>query len=125
MYLKHLVFLCLFLFQPMALAEVGSKYFCEGINEAEGYNLIFELKNRTTLMKFLKHEELNLIPEVKSKIVFQIDNYFMAYNEEEIGRLAQIFDGEMLITAHIQSKEKSNISYPKIVVGKYKCVKAI
>lgn len=76
-------------------------------------------------MKFLKHEELNLIPEVKSKIVFQIDNYFMAYNEEEIGRLAQIFDGEMLITAHIQSKEKSNTSYPKIVVGKYKCVKTI
>ena len=124
MYLKFLV-LGLFLWQPMALAEIGSKYFCEGINEADGYNLILELKNRTTLMKFLKHEELNLIPEVKSKIVFQIDNYLMAYNEEEIGRLAQVFDGEMLITAHIQSKDKSNTPYPKIVVGKYKCVKAI
>jgi len=124
MYLKYLI-LSFVLFQPMAFAEVESKYFCEGIDEAHGYNLKLELKNRATLITFLKHEELNLIPELKSKIVFQIDNYFMAYNEEENGKLAQIFDGEMLITAYIQSKEESNTSYPKIVVSKYKCVKAI
>ena len=124
MYLKYLI-LSFILFQPMAFAEVESKYFCEGIDEAHGYNLKLELKNRATLITFLKHEELNLIPELKSKIVFQIDNYFMAYNEEEKGKLAQIFDGEMLITAYIKSKEESNTSYPKIVVSKYKCVKAI
>jgi len=124
MNLKYIVLGFLF-FQPMALAGVGSKYFCEGINETVGYNLILELKNNSTQMKFLKHEELNLIPEVKSKIVFQIDDYLIAYNEEENGKLAHIFDGEMLISAYIQSKEESNTFYPKIVFSKYKCVKTI
>ena len=119
------IYLSIFLFQPTALSGVGDKYFCEGINETLGYNLILELKNNSTHMKFYKHEELNLIPEVKSKIVFQIDDYFIAYNGEENGKLTHIFDGELLITAYIKSKEESNTFHPKIVVGEYKCVKSI
>jgi len=76
MNLKYIV-LSFILFQPVALSGVGSKYFCEGINETLGYDLILELKNNSTQMKFHKHEELNLIPEVKSKIVFQIDDYLI------------------------------------------------
>ena len=124
MFFQHL-FLSIFLFQPTALIEGESRYFCEGINETLGYDLILELKSNSTHMKFYKHEELNLIPEVKSKIVFQIEDYLIAYNKEENGNLAYIFDGEMLISAYMQSIEESNTFYPKLVVGEYKCVKTI
>ena len=124
MFFKHL-YLSIFLLQPVALTEVESRYYCEGINETIGYDLILELKSNFTHMKFYKHKELNLIPEVKSKIVFQIDNYLLAYNEEEDGKLAYIFDGEMLISAYIQSKEETNTFYPKLVIGEYKCVETI
>lgn len=109
----------------MVLTDVESRYFCEGINETLGYDLILELKSNSTHMRFYKHEELDLIPEVKSKIVFQIEDYLIAYNEEENGKLAYIFDGELLISAYIQSKEESNTFYPKLIVGEYKCVKTI
>jgi len=125
MYLKYLV-LSIFLFQPVALAGVGGKYFClqTEINKA-GYraNLMLEWKDKTIHMKFLKHEELNLIPEVKSKIVYQIENYFIAHNEDENGKLAHIFNGETLVTTYLQNTEESNTFYPKKVVSKYQCEK--
>ena len=91
MFFKHL-YLSVFLFQPMALTEVESRYFCEGINQTLGYDLILELKSNSTHMKFYKHEELGL-----------------AYGERELkGFFPEGYQGEVQLLKTIPKKADFN-----------------
>ena len=125
MYLKYVV-LSLFLFQPMALAEVGSKYFCEEAEiNAYGWKskLIMEWNDKTVHIKSIKQKGQDDI-EKNRKIVFQTDNYFITYGEFDNGKFTTIFNGEMLVTTYLKNVgEESNIFSPKTHVTEYQCEK--
>jgi len=93
----------------MALAGVGSKYYCAGLEENEGIDMLLEWKNDSVHMKTLKNKSNpNHKFEENLKITFQTDDYFIAYLEtkakkrsggEKQYHLTIIFNGRILHTA--------------------------